>query len=65
MRLYIILSAFITISGGSIAQTTPVLKNALDSFSYAMGVSMGNFCNKQQVADINTTMVLKAISIVV
>ena len=62
MRLYIILSAFITISGGSIAQTTPVLKNALDSFSYAMGVSMGNFCNKQQVADINTTMVLKGIN---
>ena len=62
MRLYIILLVFITISSGSIAQTTPVLKNALDSFSYAMGVSMGNFCNKQQVTDINTNMVLKGIN---
>ena len=62
MRVYIILLVFITISSGSIAQTTPVLKNALDSFSYAMGVSMGNFCNKQQVTDINTNMVLKGIN---
>ena len=62
MRLYIILLVFITISSGSVAQTTPVLKNALDSFSYAMGVSMGNFCNKQQVTDINTNMVLKGIN---
>ena len=62
MRLYITLLAFITISYGSIAQTTPVLKNALDSFSYAMGVSLGNFCNKQQVTDINTNMVLKGIN---
>ena len=62
MRLYIILLAFITFSIGSMAQTTPVLKNALDSFSYAMGVSLGNFCNKQQVTDINTNMVLKGIN---
>ena len=62
MRFYIILLTFITISFGSIAQTTPVLKNALDSFSYAMGVSVGSFCNKQQIADINTGMVLKGIS---
>ncbi len=41
---------------------TPVLKNGLDSFSYAMGLSLGNFCNKQQIGELNTTMILKGVS---
>ena len=42
--------------------TTPVLKNALDSFSYAMGLSIGTFCNKQQLTEFNTTMLLKGVN---
>jgi len=40
---------------------TPVLKSALDSFSYAMGMSLGSFCNKQGIASVNTSMVLKGL----
>jgi FKBP-type peptidyl-prolyl cis-trans isomerase FklB len=41
--------------------TAPVLKNALDSFSYAMGMSLGNFCNQQGIKSVNTSMILKGI----
>lgn len=40
---------------------TPVLRNALDSFSYAMGMSLGNFCNSQGIKSVNTSMVLKGL----
>jgi FKBP-type peptidyl-prolyl cis-trans isomerase FklB len=39
----------------------PVLKNALDSFSYAMGLSLGNFCDQQGIKTLNTSMVLKGL----
>ncbi|HYE53869.1 MAG TPA: FKBP-type peptidyl-prolyl cis-trans isomerase [Chitinophagaceae bacterium] len=45
----------------SAASNTPVLKTALDSFSYAMGMSVGNFCNQQGIASINTSMLLKGV----
>ena len=41
--------------------TGPVLRNALDSFSYAMGMSLGNFCNQQGIQKVNTAMILKGI----
>ena len=37
----------------------PVLRSALDSFSYAMGMSVGNFCNQQGIGNVNTSMLLK------
>lgn len=45
----------------TVASNTPALRNALDSFSYAMGMSMGNFCNKQGIVSVNTSMVLKGL----
>ncbi|HEY0677691.1 MAG TPA: FKBP-type peptidyl-prolyl cis-trans isomerase [Chitinophagaceae bacterium] len=39
----------------------PVLKSALDSFSYAMGMSVGNFCNQQGIGNVNTSMLLKGL----
>src|SRR5215210_5192849 len=45
----------------TVASNTPVLRNALDSFSYAMGMSMGNFCNKQGITSVNTSMLLKGL----
>lgn len=43
------------------ASDKPVLRNALDSFSYAMGMSLGNFCDKQGITSVNTSMVLKGL----
>ncbi len=40
----------------------PVLKNALDSFSYALGLSMAGFYKEQGVENINTTLVTKALN---
>lgn len=62
MKVYVLALVFITISLQAGAQTAPVLKNALDSFSYAMGLSLGNFCNKQQITELNTTILLKGIN---
>lgn len=39
----------------------PALRNALDSFSYAMGMSVGSFCNQQGITSINTSMMLKGV----
>lgn len=39
----------------------PALKNALDSFSYAMGLSLGSFCDQQGIKSLNTSMVLKGL----
>ena len=39
----------------------PALKTALDSFSYAMGMSLGSFCDQQGIDHINTSMVLKGL----
>ncbi|HKP31665.1 MAG TPA: FKBP-type peptidyl-prolyl cis-trans isomerase [Chitinophagaceae bacterium] len=43
------------------ASTPLTLKTALDSFSYAMGMSVGNFCNQQGITSIKTNLVLKGI----
>jgi FKBP-type peptidyl-prolyl cis-trans isomerase FklB len=39
----------------------PVMKNALDSFSYALGLSMAGFYKEQGVTDINTALVTQAL----
>jgi FKBP-type peptidyl-prolyl cis-trans isomerase FklB len=46
---------------GTQASAGPVLRNALDSFSYAMGMSVGSFCNQQGITSINTSMMLKGV----
>lgn len=38
------------------------MKNAVDSFSYALGLSMAGFYKEQGVENINTTLVTKAIN---
>lgn len=43
------------------ATPAPVMKNALDSFSYALGLSMAGFYREQGIDDINTALVTKAL----
>ena len=43
-------------------QATPILKNALDSFSYALGLNMGNYCNRQRISEINTSLLLQGLN---
>lgn len=40
----------------------PVLKNKVDSFSYAIGVSIANFYKEQGIKEINSNMVTRALS---
>lgn len=40
----------------------PVMKNAVDSFSYAIGLSIANFYKAQGVSNINNQLVLKALT---
>ncbi len=40
----------------------PAMKNALDSFSYAIGLSIANFYKEQGVQDVNSNLVIKAIN---
>jgi FKBP-type peptidyl-prolyl cis-trans isomerase FklB len=44
------------------AAPAPAMKNAVDSFSYAIGLSIGNFYKAQGVSTINNSLVLKALS---
>ena len=42
--------------------TTPALKSSIDSFSYAIGLSIANFYNEQGVGNINNAMVMQALN---
>ena len=44
------------------AATTPIMKNSLDSFSYALGLSIASFYKEQGVQNINSNLVVKAIN---
>jgi FKBP-type peptidyl-prolyl cis-trans isomerase FklB len=44
------------------ATPASTMKNALDSFSYAVGISIANFYKEQGVKEINNAMVMKALS---
>jgi FKBP-type peptidyl-prolyl cis-trans isomerase FklB len=44
------------------AAAAPVLKSAIDSFSYSIGLSIANFYKQQGITKINTNMVSKAIN---
>lgn len=46
----------------SAAKPAPTMKNALDSFSYAVGLSMAGFYREQGVKSINTSLVVKALN---
>lgn len=46
----------------STAPSAPALKNAADSFSYAIGLSIASFYKAQGISDINNTLVLKALA---
>ena len=43
------------------AAPAPVMKNALDSFSYALGLSMAGFYKEQGISEINTALVTNAL----
>jgi FKBP-type peptidyl-prolyl cis-trans isomerase FklB len=43
------------------ATQAPIMKNALDSFSYALGLSMAGFYKEQGISQINTALVTKAL----
>jgi FKBP-type peptidyl-prolyl cis-trans isomerase FklB len=48
---------------GTTAKPVPAtLKNAVDSFSYAVGLSMAGFYKEQGVQNINTSLVIKALN---
>jgi FKBP-type peptidyl-prolyl cis-trans isomerase FklB len=40
----------------------PILKNAADSFSYAIGLSIASFYKAQGITNINNTLVIKALA---
>lgn len=42
--------------------TTPVLKNAIDSVSYAVGMSLATFYREQGITNINTALVSRALN---
>ena len=44
------------------APAAPALKNSVDSFSYAIGLSIASFYKAQGISDINNQLVLKALS---
>jgi FKBP-type peptidyl-prolyl cis-trans isomerase FklB len=44
------------------ASSAPVLKNAADSFSYAIGLSIASFYKAQGISNINNALVLKALA---
>lgn len=44
------------------APAAPSLKNSVDSFSYAIGLSIASFYKAQGIKDINNTLVVKALS---
>src|SRR5687767_1960560 len=45
-----------------VATTTSVLRNSIDSFSYAVGLSLASFYKEQGVENINSSLVVKAIN---
>lgn len=56
---------------GTAKKTTPtkkpappvlIMKNATDSFSYAIGLSIANFYREQGITNINTNLVVKALN---
>ncbi|MEO8583588.1 MAG: FKBP-type peptidyl-prolyl cis-trans isomerase [Flavitalea sp.] len=51
-----------TVKKISPAVKTPTLKSALDSFSYAVGLSMAGFYKEQGVHNINNALVVKALN---
>lgn len=51
-----------TTTKSAAAKPAPVMKNALDSFSYALGLSMANFYKEQGVQNINIPLVTKALN---
>ena len=44
------------------APAGPALKNSVDSFSYAIGLSIASFYKAQGIKDINNTLVVKALA---
>src|SRR5690606_40889810 len=65
MRGFYALCMMLMLSTQIFSQTAPAppeLKNALDSFSYALGLSISNFYKEQGVKEINENLVLKAIT---
>lgn len=46
----------------AVAKTTPGMKSAIDSFSYAIGLSIANFYKEQGINNINNSLVMQALN---
>jgi FKBP-type peptidyl-prolyl cis-trans isomerase FklB len=77
MKIFFAAAFLITIALSALGQTaqqkppahksttsaaTPLLKNAQDSLSYAIGFSLATFYARQNITDINTTIVMHAVN---
>ncbi len=69
MKKIILLNTLMLIGLISFAQTkkpapaaAPALKNAVDSFSYALGLSMAGFYKEQGIENINSQLVVRALN---
>jgi FKBP-type peptidyl-prolyl cis-trans isomerase FklB len=51
-----------TVKKTTAISNTPLMKNALDSMSYAMGMSMAQFYKQQGIEKYNTALITKAIT---
>jgi len=52
----------VIIDTASTAVVRPLMENALDSFSYALGLSMAGFYKQQGIEDINTDLIIQALN---
>ena len=62
-KLFTVALVSLSIVGAQAQSTTPakpILKNAIDSFSYALGLNVANSLKDQGVADINTDVLKQA-----
>jgi len=49
-------------TGTTAAASAPILKTQLDSLSYSIGLSLANFYKQQNLTNINTAIVLRAVN---
>ncbi len=49
------------VTSAGTATTKPVMKNLLDSFSYAVGVNIGNNMKDQGITNLNSALMIKAL----
>lgn len=56
----LILASLLLASTTTFAQTAPVMKNAVDSFSYAIGINVAQNIKEQGITTVNQALIAKA-----